>query len=145
MPPETNLTAIAHAIQLAVAPVFLIMGVMALLSVLTSRLARIIDRARILQERPSTISARATELHVLARRATAVNRGVACATLSALLISTLIVVLFVGAFLSLNVAAGVGVLFVAAMIALIGALILFLHEIRLATAALDFPSSDRAS
>ena len=46
--PESGLTAIAHVIQLAVAPVFLLTGVGALLSVLTSRMARIIDRARVL-------------------------------------------------------------------------------------------------
>ena len=45
MEQESSLTAIAHVIQLAVAPVFLISGVGALLAVLTNRLARIIDRA----------------------------------------------------------------------------------------------------
>ena len=36
---------VGHLIQLAVAPVFLIAGVAATLNVLTSRLARIVDRA----------------------------------------------------------------------------------------------------
>lgn len=138
MPPELSLTAIAHAIQLAVAPVFLITGVASLLAVLTNRLARIIDRARTLGERAPPTPTIQAELQVLARRAAYVNRGVASATLSALLIATLIVVLFVGAFVGFNVATGVGVLFVAAMIALIVALLMFLQEIRLATGSLRF-------
>jgi hypothetical protein len=41
MAQDTGITAIAHVIQLAVAPVFLLTGVGALLGVLASRLARI--------------------------------------------------------------------------------------------------------
>ena len=37
---------IAHAIQLALAPVFLLSGIWVFLGVLASRLARIVDRAR---------------------------------------------------------------------------------------------------
>ena len=39
---------VVHVIQLAVAPVFLLSGVGVILTVLTNRLARIIDRARLL-------------------------------------------------------------------------------------------------
>src|SRR5674476_1646900 len=45
---ELLVTTIAHAIQLAVAPVFLLTGVASILSVLTNRLSRIIDRSRFL-------------------------------------------------------------------------------------------------
>ncbi len=41
---------VVHAIQQAVAPVFLLAGVRAILSVLSIRLARIIDRYRDLEE-----------------------------------------------------------------------------------------------
>ena len=44
--PSDNLPVIAHAIQLAIAPVFLLTGIAALLGVMANRLARIIDRAR---------------------------------------------------------------------------------------------------
>ena len=43
--------AVAHVIQMSVAPVFLLTGVGAMLNVLTNRLSRIIDRARILEAR----------------------------------------------------------------------------------------------
>jgi len=46
---ELPVTTIAHAIQLAVAPVFLLTGVASILSVLTNRLGRIIDRSRFLE------------------------------------------------------------------------------------------------
>lgn len=133
MEQETSLASIAHVIQLAVAPVFLISGVAALLTVLTNRLARIIDRARALDTLSSLTDEIRDELNVLTQRAHFINRSIALVTASALLIATLIVVLFLGAFLTLNVAAVVGVLFVVAMIALIGGLVTFLQEVRLAT------------
>src|SRR5436190_24067734 len=49
--PQSTVSDVAHVIQLAVAPVFLLSGVGALLGVLTSRLGRIIDRARSLEGR----------------------------------------------------------------------------------------------
>lgn len=42
--------AIAHAIPLAVTPVFLLAGVGAILAVLANRLARIVDRGRVLHD-----------------------------------------------------------------------------------------------
>jgi hypothetical protein len=45
---------IAHVIQLSIAPVFLLTGVGTLLNVLSGRLARIIDRARVLEQRLET-------------------------------------------------------------------------------------------
>ena len=48
---ETEVSAIAHVIQLSVAPVFLLSGIGAILAVMTSRLGRIIDRARVLEAR----------------------------------------------------------------------------------------------
>jgi len=42
---------IAHVIQVAVAPVFLLTGIAGILSVLSLRLGRITDRARVLEQR----------------------------------------------------------------------------------------------
>jgi hypothetical protein len=136
MPPQANLTTLAHIIQLAVAPVFLISGVAALLTVFTNRLSRIIDRARFLSMEETRSSAMLEELHVLNRRARLIHRSITLATTSALLISIVIVILFLGVFLPLNVANIVGVLFVGSMIALIGGLVTFLKEVRLATFSL---------
>ena len=132
MPEDSQLTAVAHVIQLAVAPVFLVSGIAGLLAVLANRLGRIIDRARVLEVVPQSNAAVATELVALSRRAVLINHSITLATSSALLISTVIVFLFLGAFLSLNVVLVVGILFVVAMLALIVGLVTFLREVRLA-------------
>ena len=56
---EFSDVAVAHAIQLAVAPVFLLTGIAAILSVMTNRLGRIIDRARVLEEKLDRAAAEA--------------------------------------------------------------------------------------
>ena len=58
MPIAPNTGIIAHAIRLSVAPVFLVTGVAAPLGVMTTRLARIIDSARSL-ENTSGLAAKA--------------------------------------------------------------------------------------
>jgi hypothetical protein len=109
----------------------------ALLTVFTNRLSRIIDRARFLGMEEMRSSLVLEELHVLSRRARLIHRSITLATTSALLISMVIVSLFLGVFLPLDVAAIVCVLFVGAMIALIGGLVTFLKEVRLATFSLS--------
>jgi hypothetical protein len=138
---ESQVTAIAHVIQLAVAPVFLLTGVGAVLAVLTQRLARIIDRARALEERLPGASEETRahdlgELGLLSRRARLMNRAIGLCTTCALLVCAVIVTLFVGAFLETDVALAIGLFFVAAMLALFGGLLMFLGEIRLATTGL---------
>src|SRR5437773_10138222 len=81
MPPETQISAIAHVIQLAIAPVFLISGVATLLSVLANRLGRIVDRARVLEaklELPDEAkrAPMLEELSRLSRRARLVNLAI---------------------------------------------------------------------
>jgi Protein of unknown function (DUF2721) len=138
---ESQVVAIGHTIQLAVAPVFLLTGVGALLGVLTNRLARIIDRARTLEDRAagSSDSDRSrinAELRLLSQRARRINTAVSLCTFSALLICAVIVALFVGAFLSTDLSVLIGVIFTAAMLALFTALVSFLREIYVATRSL---------
>jgi Protein of unknown function (DUF2721) len=135
---ESQVVAIGHVIQLAVAPVFLLTGVSGLLGVLTNRLARIIDRARTLEDRAAkTAEAEQdrihSELRLLSQRARRINTAVSLCTLCALLICAVIVALFVGAFLSTDVSVLIGVIFTAAMLALFTALVSFLREIYVAT------------
>ncbi|OLC69938.1 MAG: hypothetical protein AUH78_22430 [Gemmatimonadetes bacterium 13_1_40CM_4_69_8] len=78
MQQDTGITAVAHAIQLAVAPVFLLSGIGAMLAVLTNRLSRIIDRGRVLDGQLATSGPDAAasirfELQALTRRAPARN------------------------------------------------------------------------
>jgi Protein of unknown function (DUF2721) len=138
---ESQVVAIGHAIQLAVAPVFLLTGVSGLLVVLTNRLARIIDRARVLEDRHTKMpqaeqGGLENELRQLSRRARLINRAVSLCTISALLICAVIVALFLGAFLSTDVSIFIGLIFIGAMLALFLALVTFLQEISLATRSL---------
>lgn len=134
---ELPVTTIAHAIQLAVAPVFLLTGVASILSVLTNRLGRIIDRTRLLYgrsvavvETDQTIS---VELKSLKQRARHIHLAIGLCTICLLLICSVIAVLFLGSFVDANIAAVIAALFVAAMLCLIVALLNFMCEIFLAT------------
>jgi hypothetical protein len=132
---------IARAIQLAVAPVFLLSGVALTLSVLINRLTRIVDRARVLEERLRSVGEAEqprlrNHLTTLSRRAHLVNRAITLSTVCALLVCVVIASLFLGAFLALDLSRVIALLFVAAMLAFIGALISFLREVFLATASL---------
>ena len=141
MPPETRIETIAHVIQLAIAPVFLISGVATLLSVLTNRLGRIVDRARVVEAqmdvRDRIQRAKASEeLLRLSRRARLVNFAIGFSTICALLTCITIATLFTGTFLPYNVSRLITVLFVAAMLSLFLALLTFLSEVITATRAL---------
>jgi len=140
VPTQPQVASIAHVIQLAVAPVFLLTGVAGMLSVLTNRLSRVIDRARLLEGRLQEERAKQSdlrrELGLLSRRARLINRAISLCTLCALLVCAVIVVLFLGAFLGIEVARPVAVLFIAAMLGLFAGLLSFLKEIYLATRGL---------
>jgi hypothetical protein len=133
--------AVAHVIQLAVAPVFLLSGIGAILAVMTSRLGRIIDRARVLEERldraaPELLAALRADLAILSRRAKLISAAITLCTTTALLICTVIAVLFLGASLHFNATIPVTILFVAAMAIFFLGLVWFLREIYLATISL---------
>lgn len=134
MNPHT-FTEIGRVIQLSLAPVFLITGIAGILNVLSNRLGRTIDRARLVHALPESDQV-ANELLVLSRRAKLIYRAIAFGVSSALLISFIIVALFISAFVSFPIGVVIAVLFVAAVIALIAALILFLREVFLGTSAL---------
>lgn len=142
MLPESPIETIAHVIQLAVAPVFLLTGIGAMLSVMTNRLARIVDRARALEvvalrnalERQETHR----ELVCLSRRARLISVSISLCTLTALLVSSVIAILFLGSFVTFDASMLVALLFVTAMLAFIVALLFFLREVFVAIAGLRF-------
>jgi len=131
---------IAHLIQLAVAPVFLLTGIGSILSVMTNRLSRVIDRARVLEGQlddaaaVQAVTIRA-ELKSLDQRARHVGRAITLCTTTALLICTVIAVLFTSAFLPFDLTLPVALLFIAAMVAFFTGLVMFLREIYLGTSS----------
>lgn len=129
-----SVTAASEVIQLAIAPVFLLMGVSALLGVLTSRLGRLVDRFRLLSERgdPAQLQAKhAQELQILSRRASWVHWAIALCTFTLLLISVVIGLLFLGSEIRWDSSWLVSQLFILAMLSLIVGLGCFLREIHL--------------
>ena len=135
---EPHISSIANVIQLAIAPVFLLTALGAILGVLSNRLSRVVDRARVLDDKLGHIQGEELqmvqdELHVLSRRARWVNRAITSCTACALLICLEIIALFAGAFLATDLSPAAGTLFILAMIALTIGLLAFLREVFLAT------------
>jgi VIT1/CCC1 family predicted Fe2+/Mn2+ transporter len=135
-------TDVAHLIQVALTPIFLISAIGVTLNVLTSRLARIVDRARAMESQVSHPDYRpeGRDLHealgVLARRARYINAAITLITLSALFIALVVVMLFVNAFAHWELSAFIAIMFILSMLALAGALTAFLIEVRIATKTL---------
>ncbi len=129
---------ISHAIQLAIAPVFLLTGVAGLLNVMATRLSRVIDRARMFESTWAGLDdeARAValqEVHNLERRRRVCSWSINYCTAAALLVCLVIVVLFADEFFATDLRLLAGALFVAAMVAVICGLSCFLREVYLAT------------
>lgn len=138
---QLSVTDMVGAIQLSLAPVFLLNGIGVLLSMLTSRLARIVDRARVLEAQLHTAGEQQAAdllvvLGVIRTRARLMNLAITLSTFSALLVALVVALLFASALVSLSLADVVGLTFIVSMLALVGALVIFLIEVRVATAAL---------
>jgi uncharacterized membrane protein len=140
---------IAHLIQVALTPIFLISAIGVTLNVLTNRLARIVDRARAMEKealREQSLREQAENtdqapagrdvhkaLRVLERRARYINAAITLITISALFIALVVVMLFVNAFLRWDLSAFIACMFILSMLALAAALLAFLIEVRIAT------------
>ena len=144
-----NINDLSDAIQLALAPVFLLTGIAGLLNVMTSRLARIIDRGRQLSDGTASASDAAgaatdAELHVLDRRRHFTSAAITACTLAALLICVVIAALFLEVMLAAPLQWLVALSFTAATTALIVGLGFFLREVHLATKTVRISRSARS-
>ncbi|SDU36257.1 Protein of unknown function [Pseudomonas pohangensis] len=139
--PQSSIPDLAHVIQLAVAPVFLLTALSTMLAVLTNRLSRVVDRTRKLEvfllEHPERIAQPRAELFTLFRRTVLCNRAISLCTLTLLLICGVIGLLFISALMGFNASLAVAALFVASMGTFVFALLSFLAEIRVASNALE--------
>lgn len=135
----THISTISQAIQLAVAPVFLLTGIGAILSVLTHRLGRIVDRARLVDRRIQNLAPELrdegldAERRLLWRRIEVINWAIRLSVGSALLICVVIMCLFLGDFALFNIGTLIAVLFVSTMGLMILALLLLLLEVSIST------------
>ncbi len=134
----TDIPTVAHVIQQAVAPVFLLTGIGSILGVLTSRLGRAVDRfRRLVEAEDSGAEKHQAEMLTLSIRARWIHWAISLCTISALCICLSIAALFVAAAMGMDLSSTVSTLFIVAMLALIFGLLCFLREISLATGVIE--------
>jgi hypothetical protein len=139
---------VPHAIQLALAPVFLLTGIAGMLNVMAGRLGRILDRGRQLTERtlPSQLETSGVieiELLSLERRRHLASLAITACTFSALSVCTVIALLFVEVLLQVELKWFIGLCFTGSTLALVVGLAYFLREVHLATQTIRIPSTIR--
>jgi hypothetical protein len=137
---------IVQTIQLALTPVFMLVAIGNIMNILSSRLARIVDRSRVLQQmHPETSGpehdAVVREIRLVARRIHLIGRAFLLLVIAGLCVGVTVVLLFVEDLAGIDLKALVSIIFVASLALLIGALLLFLRETREATAALRIPET----
>jgi Protein of unknown function (DUF2721) len=138
---------IAHNIQLAVAPMFLLAGIGSILNVMMARLGRVVDRSHKLEteisaypaEIPGYPSVRRDkalrELRMLDQRMMAANLAIMLCTSSALLVCVTVALLFIGDLFPIRSPLLVALLFTTAMLLLIAGLTVLLYEVRMGLAS----------
>lgn len=137
---ETTLSpqAVGQAIEAAVAPVFLIVGIAGLLNMLSGRLGRVIDRTRFVTSEIERLGYDESEQlraeqHRLRRRIELTNWSIRAFVACAFVVCILVVALFVNDFVAVDLGAVVAGLFVVAMLLIIFGLGLLLAEVGLAS------------
>jgi|TARA_B110000503_G_scaffold116737_1_gene176123 hypothetical protein len=127
-----DFTGIGTVIQMAVAPAFLLTGIGAILTVMATRLSRIVDRFRVINEGKNLlIKDKVGELKSLLCRAWWTHIAILLTTISALLVCVLIAMIFIATEISFNLDKHLAILFIAAMSTLVVGLICFLREVSL--------------
>ena len=129
----TNLVELANAIEMAVAPAFILTGVGAILTVMATRLARSVDRFRILKESNNFKSKdKESEMRYLLLRAKYTHWAITFVTIAALLLCILIASIFIATEIQFNLFNKlITLLFIATMAAVIIGLLTFLKEVSL--------------
>lgn len=143
-----DLDTVTHGIQLAVAPVFLLTAVSGMIGTVAGRLARIIDRARLLEDRIEAVPnkpmlAAYDELKRLRARGRLVNICIALLTFCAIFIGLTIVALFLGETTEMQILRLATISFLAGVSCFLLALLCFLTETLLATRLLKFGKPKR--
>lgn len=141
MLPSPYLSTVSETIQAAIAPVFLLAGIGAFLNVMVGRLARIVDRARSIEQ----LHPRSTgpehdrhvwELRIIDRRISVINNAIFLCVASALAICVVVALMFVSRLANLHVGLWVAIAFIASMLLLMAGLIYFLFEVRMSLKAI---------
>lgn len=134
------LSTVAATIQIAIAPVFLLAGIAGILNVLVGRMARVVDRARRIEELHPISTGPEHERHVwelrlIDRRLSIINMAIALCVASAVAICLVVALMFGAELAHLDIGGVVAVAFIASMLLLTAGLIAFMLEIRLSIRA----------
>jgi Protein of unknown function (DUF2721) len=135
---------IAQTIQLALAPVFVLVAIGNIMNILSTRLGRIVDRSRFLIDRHAETQGSdhdhvVREMRSLDQRIVLVGRAILSLVLGGLVTGLVVALLFVEEFLGLDIQRIAAAAFILAIVLLMWALLLFLRETRLASASLRIP------
>jgi hypothetical protein len=135
---------IAHTIQLALAPVFVLVAIGNIMNILSTRLGRIVDRSRFLQERhKETIGVEhdlvVIEIRALDRRIHLITRAIRLLVISGLTIGTTVAILFLEEVARIQLEQVAAGFFLVAIGLLMWGLTLFLHETQIAAEILRIP------
>ncbi|WP_340313995.1 DUF2721 domain-containing protein [Rhizorhabdus argentea] len=131
---------IAHSIQLALAPSFLLTAIGAILALLAGRLGRVVDRSRWIEQNYAPKGDPRHEWHVqqlrwIDQRMRYANRALILCTVSAVLICIVIAGLFSAALFNLALGQAMAISFILAMLLLMSGLGNFLYEVRISVHA----------
>jgi hypothetical protein len=135
---------IAQTIQLALAPVFVLVAIGNMLNLLSSRLGRVVDRSRHLQDQHMQTKGPehdtvVMEIRLLDRRIGLITRAFRLLVLSGLAIGTTVAILFLEELAQLELQVVAAGFFLAAIALLMWALTLFLRETQVAAQQLRIP------
>lgn len=136
---------IAHTIQLALAPVFMLVAIGNIMNILTTRLGRIVDRSRALQRlytetEGAEHDAVVVEMRYIDRRIQLIGRALLTLVLSGLSVGVTVAVLFIAELRGLPLDAFIGISFFVAIALLMIALVFLMLETRLVAMTLRLPS-----
>jgi len=137
---------IAQTIQLALAPVFMLVAIGNIMNILSHRLGRIVDRSRFLQDQHADTAGVehdrvVREIRLVDRRIHLIGRAMLSLVLAGISVGLVVVLLFAEEFADMRLQPVIASAFLVAIGLIMWALLLFLRETREASAALRIPET----
>ena len=143
---EGGIGVIAQTIQLALAPVFVLVAIGNIMNILSGRLARVVDRSRHLQDRHGATKGPehdllVREIRTVDKRIHLIGRAILLLVISGLMVGLTVALLFLEEIAKVDLQLAAAGFFLLAIALLMSALLLFLREIRVATSTLRIPET----
>jgi len=144
----TSVSQLIPILQTAIGPAILISGIGLLLLTMTNRLGHVVDRARnlstaLLNTNDADRAKIVEQIQILWRRTHLIRLAIILASVSALLSSILIIVLFVSTLWKIEIAWLIALLFIISMGCLMGSIIVFIYDVNQSLMALRLELVDK--